>query len=122
MKLPVNVNIKPEQCLQIQVYEWFCLQYPQHKEEFHHFANERKCSRLYGYILELMGTRAGVADIFIDVPSNGYRGLWIELKVGKNKPTEAQMRFLARKITIGYAAVCVVGFDAAAAFIKDYMG
>ena len=119
MRLPFK--LKPEEELQIQVHEWFCLQYPQHKEEFHHFANERKCGKLYGYILQLMGVKAGVADIFIDVQMHGYRGMWVELKVGNNKPTESQKRFLLRKSEIGYTAICVVGFDAAVAFIKNYL-
>lgn len=119
MRLPFK--LKPEQQLQIQVHEWFVLRYPNHKEEFHHFANERKCSKIYGFILELMGVKAGVADIFIDVPIKSYRGLWMELKVGNNKPTDNQKRFLARKALIGYATICVVGFDAARIFIEDYM-
>lgn len=118
MRLPIK--LKPEQQLQIQVHEWFVLQFPNHKEEFHHFANERKCTRLYGHILQLMGVKTGVPDIFIDVPKKGYCGLWMELKVGNNKPTDAQKRFLARKSILGYATICVVGFDAAMAFIMEY--
>ena len=119
MRLPLK--LKPEEKLQIQVHEWFCLSFPRHKEEFHHFAGERRCSRIYGHILHLMGVKAGVADIFIDVPMKSYRGLWVELKVGKNKPTEAQKHFLARKAIIGYVTGCVVGFDAAKEFIENYM-
>jgi|SRR5580692_10985041 hypothetical protein len=121
MKIPLGFKLKPEQNLQIQVHQWFVLQYPMHKQEFHHFANERKCSKLYGYFLGLMGVKPGVADIFIDVPSNGYRGLWMELKVDKNRPTSAQNQFLSRKREIGYATLCVVGFDAAKAFIEGYL-
>lgn len=120
MRLPFK--LKPEQDLQIQVHQWFVLQYPNYKEEFYHFASERKCSKIYGYLLQLMGSKIGVADIFIDVPKKGYRGLWVELKAGNNKPTEPQKRFLARKVEQGYSAICVTGFDAAKAFIEGYMG
>jgi len=119
MRFPFK--LKPEQELQIQVHKWFVLQYPNHKEEFHHFANERKCTKIYGFLLELMGVKSGVADIFIDVPQKGYRGLWVELKVGRNKPTAAQKSFLERKAQIGYCTACAVGFDAAVAFIRGYL-
>ncbi len=70
-----------------------------------------------------MGVKPGVSDIFVDIPKpeKNYRGLWIELKVGARKPTEAQKLFLARKAVQGYCTVCVVGFDAAVAFIEGYL-
>ncbi len=119
MKLPIK--LKPEQQLQIQVHSWFVLKYPENRREFHHFANERRCSKLYGYTLELMGTKPGVSDIFIDVPRGEFRGLWIELKFGKNKPTEAQEMFLLRKREIGYSAIWTNSFDFVIDFIERYM-
>jgi len=115
------IAIQGEEALQIKVIQWFKETYPEYAEDILHIANERKCTRLRGFILKLMGVQAGVADIFLDIPKNGYRGMWLELKYGKNKATESQKRFLARKSLQGYAAVCVVGFDAAKSFIDNYM-
>lgn len=41
-----------------------------------------------------MGVKAGVPDILLPVPRQGYNGLAIELKSGKNKPTEHQLRWI----------------------------
>ena len=38
-----------------------------------------------------MGVKAGVPDLCLPVPMNGYAGLYIEMKYGSNKPT-AQKR------------------------------
>lgn len=116
-------GLKPEEYLQIQVMDWISYKYPQIFEDVYHFANERKCNPRRGYILKRMGVKPGVADIFIDVPKpdKNYRGLWVELKASPRKPSEPQKRFLARKAVQGYCTVCVVGFDAAIAFIEGYL-
>ena len=119
-------GLKPEEALQIAVMDWIAIKYPKIFDDVYHFANERKCNPRRGYILKRMGVKPGVADIFIDVPKpdkdgKDYRGLWMELKTGSRKPTEAQRLFLARKSVQGYCTVCVVGFDAAVAFIEGYL-
>lgn len=41
-----------------------------------------------------MGVKAGVPDILLPVARQGFNGLAIELKSGKNKPTEHQLRWI----------------------------
>jgi hypothetical protein len=43
--------------------------------------------------LKAAGVKAGVPDICLPVARGDWHGLYIELKVGKNKLTEAQRRW-----------------------------
>jgi hypothetical protein len=113
--------LQPEQIEHINIVNWFNHNFPQFKDDFHHFANERRCSIQHGRILKRMGVKKGVADFFLAVPARGYAGLWIELKVGKGKLSTEQSEFLHRKNSMGYQAVAVWGFDAATEIIKSYL-
>jgi hypothetical protein len=105
----------------INTVNWFKHHYPELDLDFHHFANERKCSVQTGRILKRMGVKRGVADFFLAFPQNGKAGLWIELKVGTNKPSKEQKEFLARKLQRGYECACVWGSEAAQEIIKIYL-
>jgi hypothetical protein len=105
----------------INTVNWFNHKYPTLQDDFHHFANERRCSVQQGRLLKRMGVKKGVADFFLAVPVNGKAGLWIELKVGKNKPSKEQLQFINRKIQRGYAAICVWGSLAAREVISAYL-
>jgi VRR-NUC domain-containing protein len=108
----------------INTVNWFKHHYPELDADLHHFANERRCTPQEGRILKRMGVKRGVPDFFLAIPHKGKAGLWIELKVGDNKPSKEQKEFLARKLERGYEAVCVWGTTAArdviAAYLKDY--
>jgi hypothetical protein len=114
-----------ERSEQIKIRNWFIHNFPELQFDFHHFANERKCSPREGHMLKLMGVMRGVADIFIAIPMNGKAGLWIELKTKKYKPTPEQIEFMALKIRRGYAGVIVWGAEAAKEeirlYLKDYI-
>ena len=115
------MSLKPEQIEQINLINWFNHQYPQYSDDLHHFANERRCSVQEGITLKRMGVKRGVADLFLAVPLNGKSGLWIELKIGKNKLTKDQKEFLSRKRLRGYDAMCVYGKESAKEIIKSYL-
>ena len=72
--------------------------------------------------LKREGTRAGVPDILLPVPSKGWHGLFIELKYGKNKTSKTQDWWLARLTEQEYLAVVCYGWRDAAETIKDYLG
>lgn len=105
----------------INTVNWFKHHYPELDADFHHFANERRCSWQEGKILKRMGVKKGIFDFFLAVPLNGKAGLWVELKVDDNKPSKEQLEFGERKRQRGYEAVVVWGTDAARAAIKDYL-
>lgn len=63
------------------------------------------------------GTRKGVPDIFLPYASyngtNGYYGCFIEMKVGKNKPTEEQLEWIHHLIKEYYhCSVCYSWIEA----------
>jgi hypothetical protein len=115
------MRLQPEQIDHINTVNWFNHHFPELSDDFHHFANERKCSIQQGVLLKKMGVKRGVSDFFLALPLNGKAGLWIELKVGKNKPTKEQTEFLARKTARGYDAVVAWGSESAREFIKTYL-
>ena len=59
----------------------------------YHVPNEGKRSN--GGILKAAGLKSGVPDICLPVANNGFHGLYIELKFGKNKATKAQEEYMA---------------------------
>jgi hypothetical protein len=113
--------LQPEQIVHINVVNWFNHHFPELEPDFHHFANERRCSIQQGKILKRMGVKRGVADFFLAFPQNGLSGLWLELKIGKNNPTKEQKAFLERKSSRGYEAICVWGQNEAIDIILDYL-
>jgi hypothetical protein len=90
--------------------------------KFFHFANERQCSAQYGSLLKRMGVTAGVSDIFLPKGNDTFKGLWIELKVGKNKATPAQLDFINDMIAEGYSACVAYGAEEAILMIRQFYG
>jgi hypothetical protein len=113
--------LTPEQIDHINLINWFHYEFPELAEDFHHFANERKCSIQQGRLLKRMGVKKGVPDFFLAIPVNGKAGLWIELKIGKNKPTKEQQEFAERKIRRNYEFGFAWGFEAAKRMILLYL-
>ena len=71
--------------------------------------------------LKAEGLRAGVPDISLPFSSKGYHGLYIELKVGRNKPTDKQAWWLDQLTQQGYLALACWGADEAINVIKEYL-
>lgn len=71
--------------------------------------------------LKQQGVKAGVSDIFLPLPRGGYHGLFIELKVGKNKPTNKQIEFLGHMWQLGYQCEVCYGSDEAIKKINEYI-
>jgi hypothetical protein len=120
------MSLKPEQIDHINLVNWFHKEFPEFADDFHHFANERKCSMKQGKILKKMGVKKGVSDFFLALPVQNddgvwWAGLWIELKVGKGRLSPEQSAFLFRKLQRGYQAIAVWGEDAAKAVIRTYL-
>lgn len=58
----------------------------------YHVPNEGK--RTNGAILKAAGLKKGVPDVCLPVPSGGFHALYIELKYGKNVPTDEQEEYM----------------------------
>ena len=70
------------------------------------------------------GVQAGVSDLCLPVPLNGYHGMYIEMKRPDhtNKPTKDQMDWLDYFNSVGYKAVVCYGYEEAVREIQRYYG
>jgi len=72
--------------------------------------------------LKAEGLKAGVPDLCLPVPRQGFHSLYIELKQGKNKPTEAQIWWLDQLARQGHLAVVCWGAEEAIGVLREYLG
>lgn len=70
--------------------------------------------------LKRTGVKPGVMDVFLPFASGKYHGLWIEMKWGKNKTSEAQDRYLQYLKEAGYMAGVCYSWQDAAKLIESY--
>ena len=96
---PFDKYFGGEDKLQIQVTQYLSIQYP--KIFWSHATNESRRSPFERYKAIKFGIRAGIPDIMIydqkrikSTDSIQFAGLAIELKFGKNKPTDTQKKCL----------------------------
>lgn len=71
--------------------------------------------------LKRRGVKAGVPDIVLPAARGGYHGLYIELKVGKNKLSEKQWNYLQYLNNHGYKAIVCYGWREAMDKICEYL-
>lgn len=67
------------------------------------------------------GVKSGVPDICLPVARGVYHGLFIEMKAGKGKASEAQAGWITELTKAGYMARVCTGFEAAKAVIEHYL-
>ena len=68
------------------------------------------------------GQKAGIPDVFLPVARGGYHGLYLELKIGRNKTSAEQDAWLARLAGEGYAVTVAYGWQQAARVVVEYLG
>lgn len=73
------------------------------------------------YFMKKSGVKSGVPDLFVPVPTGDYAGLFIELKVGKNKPTENQKHWIDLLLAQGYSVCVCYGAQQAIELIRGYI-
>lgn len=87
----------------------------------HHIPNGGKRDRKEAATLKRQGVKAGVPDISLPVPRGKYHGLYIELKVGKNKTSSAQNEWIENLSRQGYYVSVCYGWLAARDVIENYL-
>lgn len=78
-------------------------------------------NKIEAYNLKRQGLKPGVPDIMLPVAKCNYHGLFIELKYGKNKTTDNQVKYIDYLNKNGYLAVVCYGCDQAFDTIKKYL-
>lgn len=108
---------------QEHLFEWAAYmsgKYPELKL-MHHIPNGGSRNSAEAANLKRQGVKAGMPDIFLPVARGGFHGLYIELKAGKNKPTEKQKNWIAALCKQKYAAVVCYGWGQASEIIQSYL-
>jgi hypothetical protein len=99
--------------------QWFTNQYP--KKLIFAIPNGGLRNIKVAMKLKAEGVKAGVLDICIPEPHNGYHGLFIEMKHSKGaNPTDLQQAWIDALNARGYKAICCKGFEAACKAVKEY--
>lgn len=111
---------------QIAFMQWLERAHPDVYDLSFHIPNERQIAPHKGALLNKMGRKAGVPDIFIACSQHGYNGLFIEMKSSKrrgekNPLTPFQEEWLLKLNKNGYATCVCCGFEEAQNCIKYYL-
>jgi hypothetical protein len=83
--------------------------------------NGGKRDKVTAAILKREGVKSGVPDICLPVPRNEFHGLYIEMKFGKNKPSQNQLWWIEQLRQQGYRVDVCYGWGDAVKVIVGYM-
>ena len=107
-----------EHSLQVQCVQWFRFAFP--NKLIFAVPNGGARNIVVATKLRAEGVLKGVPDLFIPEPNLNYHGLFIELKVGYNKPTEYQKELMQKLIFRKYACAVCYTFEEFEKIVKDY--
>lgn len=113
----------PESVEQINLFRWAILQECKYPELIllHHIPNGGLRSKATAVRLKMEGVKAGVPDICLPVPRGNSHGLYIELKVGKNKTSKNQNNWIDALRIQGYQVDVCYGWEEASEVIANYL-
>jgi hypothetical protein len=110
-----------EQCALFEWAEWAQGQYPE-LALIHAIPNGGHRHKATAAKMRREGVKSGVPDICLPIARRGFHGLYIELKYGRNKPSENQYRWIESLRAQGYCVQVCYGAQIAQAVIEDYLG
>ena len=113
-----------EEIEQSTLFRWASYAQTQYEELklMYHIPNEGKRSAVTGARLKQAGLKPGVPDVCLPTAHGGYIGLYIEMKVKPNKPTDNQKQWLRALREAGhFVAVCYT-WEEAKNLIEEYLG
>ena len=87
----------------------------------YHIPNEGKRSKVTGAQLKAQGLKAGVPDVCLPVAHGGYIGLYVEMKVKPNRPTENQKQWLRALRGAGHFTAVAYTWEEAKNLIVEYL-
>lgn len=112
-----------EHAEQVTLVQWFNLSYPALKGRLFAVPNGEHRHVAVAARLKREGVVPGVPDLMLPVPSDGYHGLFIELKRAKGgRVSPEQKDWLAFLSEQGYRAEVCKGAAEAIAVIDSYLG
>lgn len=87
----------------------------------YHCPNGGTRNKLEAANLKRQGVKAGVPDLFLPVPRSQKHGLFIEMKVGRNKCTDNQKKWIRNLLEQGYEVKVCYSCEEAIQVIKKYL-
>ncbi|MGN2371924.1 VRR-NUC domain-containing protein [Clostridium cagae] len=87
----------------------------------HHVPNGGKRDKITAIGLKRQGVKAGVPDVVLPCGRGGYFGLYIELKVGKNKTSDNQKQWIKDLKEQNYLVEVCYGWREAAEVLLNYI-
>ena len=109
-----------EQIGVIEWANWNIGRFPELKLLFH-VPNGGKRNAAEAARFKAMGVKSGVPDLCLPVPMNGFAGLYIEMKYGRNKTTDAQDEWIEALRRQGYKVIVCYGGEAATKELESYL-
>ena len=108
---------------QATLFRWASYAQMQNEELklMYHIPNEGKRSAAMGARLKAEGLKAGVPDVCLPTAHGGYIGLYIEMKVKPNKPTEHQKQWLRDLREAGHFTAVCYSWEEAKDLIEEYI-
>ena len=112
-----------EEIEQATLFRWASYAQTQYEELklMYHIPNEGKRSAAMGARLKAEGLKAGVPDVCLPTAHGGYIGLYIEMKVKPNKPTEHQKQWLRDLREAGHFTAVCYSWEEAKNLIEEYI-
>lgn len=89
---------------------------------YYHVPNGMYSNRITVSRFKRMGMKPGLPDIIILDAFCGYHGLVVELKCGRNKLTDSQLRWLGIFRSCNWGSVWLNDFDDFKFLIESYVG
>jgi len=86
-----------------------------------HIPNGGSRNKLEAANLKRQGVKAGVPDLCLPVARNGFHGLYIEMKYGKNTTTDSQDEWLEDLKEQGYFTAVCYGAEEAEKVLLNYL-
>lgn len=109
-----------EQMGVIEWANWNTGRFPELQLLFH-VPNGGKRNAAEAARFKAMGVKAGVPDLCLPVPRNGFAGLYIEMKYGKNRTTKEQEKWITALRKQGYKVLICYGGEAATKELESYL-
>jgi hypothetical protein len=118
MANPYDKWLGKEDVLQHKIIKYLEFNYP--KSIWTHVGNEGRRTKFERFKIKYLGVKAGVPDVLIFTPNKKYNGLAIELKIGYNKPTDTQKKWLSDLKKCNWFCCVQKDFDSAVNLINQY--
>jgi hypothetical protein len=107
--------------LQRACVDWFALAYSEHNGMLFAIPNGGYRHLSVARKLRAEGVVSGIPDLFLAIPRNGFPGMFIEMKVGRNKPTQMQTFRMKQLTRRGYKCVVCRSLEQFMDIIEKYM-